>query len=95
MTKAKLIEVVAHKTGLTKLEAKSVISGFWEAIEEALIEGESVEFRGIGSFRVQNRAARTARNPSTGESVYVEARKVPVFKPSKEFKNRVNTGDSS
>ncbi len=94
VTKAKLIEIISERTGLTKLETKAVFVGFWETIEETLTRGESIELRGFGSFRVQDRPARNVRNPATGESLRIEARKVPVFKPSKDFKARINKGDS-
>ncbi len=91
MTKAELIDSIASKTGLPKLDTKATIAGFWEAIEEALIRGESVELRKIGTFRTQHRKARMARNPATGQQVHVAASVSPVFKPSKDFKNRVNS----
>ncbi len=94
MTKAKLIERISEKTGLTKLEVKAVFIGFWETIEEALAQGDSIELRGFGSFRIQDRPARNVRNPSTGETMRIEARKVPVFKPSKDLKDRINKGSS-
>ncbi len=68
--------------------------GFWEIIEESLARGESIELRGYGSFRIQDRPARNVRNPATGELLYIEARKVPVFKPSKDFKERVHKAAS-
>ncbi len=94
MTKADLVTSVAHKTGLSKLETKAAIAAFWETVEEALIKGESLELRKIGTFRTQHRKARMARNPSTGEQVPVAASIAPVFKPSKDFKNRVNSAMS-
>jgi len=92
MTKAKLIDSITRKTGLTKLEARAVFIAFWETIEETLLRGESIELRGYGSFRIQYQSARKVRNPATGEAMHLEARKVPIFKPSKELKDRVNTG---
>ena len=89
MTKTKLIEVVARGTGLTKQETEATLSGFAETIKDTLSNGEPVDIRGFGSFRVQERAARNARNLATGEIMRVEAKKVPVFKPSREFKDRV------
>ncbi|MCY4159426.1 MAG: HU family DNA-binding protein [Bacteroidetes bacterium] len=89
MTKAKLIESIARKTGLTKKETTAAFLAFWETIEEALVRGESVELRGYASFRVHHQAARKVRNPATGDSMHLEARKVPVFKPSKELKDRI------
>ena len=90
MTKAQLIQTIAQKTGLTKLETQAVLTGFWDTVIETLAHGDSVELRGFGSFRVQNRPPRKARNPATGESIQVEARRVPVFKPAKEFKDHLN-----
>ncbi|MCY4225412.1 MAG: HU family DNA-binding protein [Bacteroidetes bacterium] len=90
MTKAKLIQAIAQKTGLTKLETQAVLTGFWDTVIESLAQGESVELRGFGSFRVQHRPPRKARNPATGESIQVDARRVPVFKPAREFKDQVN-----
>lgn len=91
MTKTKLIEEIARGTGLSKQETEAVLSGFTETVKEALSNGEPVDIRGFGSFRVQERAARNARNLATGEIMRVEAKKVPVFKPSREFKDRVMT----
>jgi len=90
VTKAKLIQAIAQKTGLTKLETQAVLTGFWDTVIESLAQGESVELRGFGSFRVQHRPPRKARNPATGESIQVDARRVPVFKPAREFKDQVN-----
>ena len=92
MVKAKLIEAIAKKTGLTKVETKATFVAFWKTIEETLARGESIELRGFGSFRVRHRRARNVRNPSTGETMQVEAKKIPVFKFSDEFKNRVDAG---
>jgi nucleoid DNA-binding protein len=93
VTKTKLIEVIARGTGLTKQETEAVLSGFTETVKETLSRGEPVDIRGFGSFRVQERAARNARNLATGEIMHVEAKKVPVFRPSREFKDRVLTRD--
>ncbi len=93
MTKTELIEIIARGTGLTKQETGAVLSGFTETVKEALSRSEPVDIRGFGSFRVQERAARNARNLATGEIMRVEAKKVPVFKPSREFKDRVLTHD--
>ena len=84
--------MIAHRTGLTRLETKTVLIRFWEIIEETLAQGESVEIRGFGSFRVQNRPARKVYNPITGESSYTEAKNVPVFKASPKLKERVQRG---
>ncbi len=90
MTKADIIERIANGTGLTKIETEAVVNGFIATVIKALTQGDGVELRGFGSFRVQHRAARTARNPRTKEVVEVEARYVPVFKASKDFRDAVD-----
>ena len=90
MTKADIIERIASGTGLTKIETEAVVNGFIATVIKALTQGEGVELRGFGSFRAQPRAARTARNPRTKEIVEIEARYVPVFKASKDFRDAVD-----
>ncbi len=86
MTKADLVERVAEKTGLTRTDVMVVVENFLEQIKKTLEEGHNIEIRGFGTFKVKARKARKARNPRTGEEVPVPDRKVPVFKPSNEFK---------
>lgn len=95
MTKADIVERIALGTGLTRVETEAVLDGFFYTVISALAEGKSVELRGFGSFRLRERAARTARNPQTGESVSVPAHVVPVFKPAKNFRERVDEGSRS
>ena len=90
VTKADIIERIASGTGLTKIETEAVVNGFIATVIKALTQGEGVELRGFGSFRAQHRAARTARNPRTKEIVEIEARYVPVFKASKDFRDAVD-----
>ena len=87
MTKADVIARVASQTGLSKVDVREVVEGFLESVKLTLKKEEPLEIRGFGTFRVVNRAPRTARNPRTGEEVKIPARKQPVFKPSKEIKN--------
>ena len=82
MTKADIVDKVAAGTGLTKF--KTVI--------DSLKEGKGIEIRGFGSYRVKKKNARQARNPKTGESVFVPEHYVPTFKFSKDFKELVNLG---
>lgn len=89
VTKADIIDRVAAGTGLTKIETEAVINGFLTVLKEALVEEERIEIRGFGSFKVQERAPRIARNPRTNEEVEVEACYVPVFKPSQSFRTVV------
>ena len=91
MTKADLVEQVAEAIGpgITKKDCALVVDGFLNAIKRALAQGENIEIRGFGTYKVRNRKTRTARNPRTGEAVEVPSRAVPVFKPSKHLRNRV------
>ena len=89
MTKAEIVGIVADGTGLTKLETAAVIDGFLATVTYALKNGQQVNLRGFGNFKVVERKARTARNPRTRELIQIPQRKTPVFKPSKEFRNYV------
>jgi DNA-binding protein HU-beta len=86
MTKADLVEEVAGKTGLTRTDVAVVVEAFLEAVKKSLENGHNIEIRGFGTFKIKQRKARKARNPRSGEEVPVPDRKVPVFKPSNEFK---------
>ncbi len=92
MTKADIVDRVAAGTGLTKLETEAIIEGFFKTVIEALKEGRGIEIRGFGSYRVKKKNARQARNPKTGEQVFVPEHFVPTFKFSKDFKDLVNQG---
>ena len=90
MTKSQLIEAIHQKdTGLTKLQVVEVVDAMIEAITGALAQGNKVEIRGFGNFKVKQRGARKARNPKTGEMVEVPAKRVPFFRPGKELKTMV------
>ena len=86
MTKADLVEEVSGKTGLTRTDVAVVVDAFLEVVKKSLEDGNNIEIRGFGTFKIKQRKARKARNPRTGEEVPVPDRKVPVFKPSNEFK---------
>lgn len=92
MTKADIVDKVAAGTGLTKLETEAIIEGFFKTVIEALKEGKGIEIRGFGSYKVKKKNARQARNPKTGDQVFVPEHYVPTFKFSKEFKDMVNQG---
>jgi nucleoid DNA-binding protein len=91
VTKADIVEQIAGGTGLTKVETEAVINGFIHTVKNALIEGTRVDLRGFGTFMVQERAARTARNPRTNQPIAVPSAHIPVFKPSKEFRHTVDS----
>ncbi len=92
MTKADIVDKVAAGTGLTKLETEAIIEGFFSTVIDALKNGNGIEIRGFGSYKVKKKKPRNARNPKTGEKVFVEEHYVPTFKFSKEFKEIVNLG---
>ena len=89
MTKADIVEEIAAKTGLTRKETAEVVANFIAAVKGALKDGQHIEIRGFGTFKVAVRKPRAARNPRTGEIVPLPERKVPVFKVSRELKDRV------
>lgn len=91
MTKAELVDEVARNSELSKKDAEVIVQTVLDSIIESLQNGEKVELRGFGSFRLRERASRQGRNPKTGEKVYVPAKKVPYFKPGKELKELINS----
>jgi nucleoid DNA-binding protein len=90
MTKADIVDEIAEKTGLTKKDVADTVDEFLHAVCKALSVGKHIEIRGFGTFKVKDRKSRVARNPRTGDPVNVPARKVPVFKVSKELKEMVS-----
>ena len=91
MTKSVLIEKVTEKVeGLTKNQTEIVVETVFESIKKALIQGEKIEIRGFGNFRLKTRNPRKARNPKTGETVEVPGKKVLYFKVGKALKESLN-----
>lgn len=90
MTKAELVEEVARAAELTKKDAERLVEIVFESVIETLNQGEKIELRGFGSFRVRARGARRGRNPKTGAPVDIPAKRVPYFKPGKELKELIN-----
>ena len=88
MTKTELINAVAEKADLSKKDAEKAVSAVLEGITDALISGEKVQL-GFGTFEVRDRAAREGKNPATGETIQIEATKVPAFKAGKALKDAV------
>ena len=95
MTKADLVEQVAEAIGpgITKKDCALVVDGFLNAVKLALANGDNIEIRGFGTFKVRKRKTRVARNPRTGDPVSVPSRSVPVFKPSKDVRAQVEQLD--
>ena len=79
--------------GLTQREVEGVVAALFDSITEKLADGGRVELRGFGAFSTRQRDARTGRNPRTGETVPVDAKRVPYFKPGKEMRDRLNLGE--
>ncbi len=89
MNKAELIEQVANQTGLPKRTAREAVGAVASAISDCLAKGEKVTLVGFGAFGVRQRKARTGRNPQTGATIQIAAKKVPKFLPGKTLKERV------
>ncbi len=89
MNKAELIQAVAAKSGLTKKDAEAAVAATIEAITDALKAGEKVALVGFGTFAVKARAARTGKNPQTGEAIEIAACKVPAFAAGKALKDAI------
>ena len=89
MTKKDLIEIVAKKANLTNKASRDAIQTALNTIRDSLKRGEKVVLTGFGTFSIRSRAARTGRNPKTGEKITLAARKAPGFTPGKTFKKAV------
>ena len=89
MNKTELIAAVAEKTGMSKKDTEAVIAATLGTITAALHEEEKVQLMGFGSFEVKKRAARTGRNPRTGEECLIPASRVVKFTPGKALKEAV------
>jgi nucleoid DNA-binding protein len=90
VTKAEIVDEVSRATGLTKVETETVMNGIMSTITSALESERRVELRGFGTFGVKRRDPRKARNPGTGETVFLPERYVPTFKPSGLLRKNVN-----
>jgi integration host factor subunit beta len=91
MIRSELVQMLAEDNpGLSIKEIDQIVSIFFDEISERLAAGGRVELRGFGAFSTRGRDARTGRNPRTGETVDVDAKRVPYFKPGKEMRQRLN-----
>ncbi len=89
MNKTQLIDAMAAKAGLSKADAKRALEAFIDSTSEALKGGDKVALVGFGSFSVSERGARTGRNPQTGATINIPAKKVVKFKAGAELSNTV------
>lgn len=90
MNKTELIEAIATEADISKAAAGRALDATMDAVTKALKKGDMVTLVGFGSFYVGKRAARTGRNPRTGESITIKAAKVPKFRAGKALKDGVN-----
>ena len=89
MNKAQLIDAIAAEAKITKADAKKSLDAFVKATGNALKNGDRVALVGFGSFSVNERSARTGRNPQTGKPITIEAKKVVKFKPGSELNDSI------
>lgn len=89
MTKKEIVKAISDEIGLTQLKTKEIVQKTFDAIVETLMTEMRIELRNFGVFEVKKRAARKARNPRTGDKVFVPAKFVVTFKPGKEMEEKV------
>jgi nucleoid DNA-binding protein len=89
VTKKEIVRTISEEIGLTQLQTKEIVQKTFNAIVETLVEEGRIELRNFGVFEVKRRAPRKARNPRTGEKVFVGEKYVVTFKPGKEMEERV------
>ncbi len=90
MNKSELIDVIAAQAEISKAAAGRALDATVAAIKDALKAGDSVSLIGFGTFSVGERAARTGRNPQTGNTLKIKAARVPKFRPGKGLKDAIN-----
>ncbi|GGA75701.1 DNA-binding protein HU-beta [Neiella sp. HB171785] len=90
MNKSQLIDKIAENADISKASAGRALDALVEAVTDTLKAGDQVALVGFGTFTVRERAARSGRNPQTGETIEIAAAKVPAFKPGKALKDAVN-----
>ena len=90
MNKTELIDIVAKKSGMTKVEIESLLTITLETIVETVAKGERVTLVGFGSFEARERKARYGRNPQSGEKLYIPSARIPTFSVGNFFKNKVS-----
>lgn len=91
MNKTELVAAIAEKAGLSKKDAEGAVKAFTDTVAEQLKAGEKIQLVGFGTFEVAERAARTGKNPQTGEAIKIPASKAPKFKAGKALKDVVKT----
>jgi len=95
VTKKEIVKTISEELGLTQLKTKEIVQKTFDAIIDSLVSDQRIELRNFGVFEVKKRAARKARNPRTGDEVYVAEKFVVTFKPGKEMEERIRRLDSN
>lgn len=95
ITKAELIEQVYEKIGFSKKEAADLVELIFDLMKETLEKGEKIKISGFGNFVVRGKKSRVGRNPQTGQSIEISARRVLTFRPSQVLKNALNSPTTS
>lgn len=90
MKKAEFISIVAAQTGMTKKDTECVLDAVCRSLGDVLAQGERLTLPGVGTFDIKQRAAREGHVPSTGEKIDIPAANIPVFRPAKQLKEKVN-----
>ncbi len=90
MNKQELISAIAQNAEISKADAGKALAATIDAITKAMAKGDKVQLVGFGTFEVRERAARTGKNPRTGEAIKIAASKVPAFKAGKALKDTIN-----
>lgn len=89
MNKSELVQAVSDRTELSKKETSAAVDAVFDVIAEALGNGEKVQLVGFGNFEIRERAARTGRNPQTGETIEIAASKIPAFRAGKTLREGI------
>ena len=89
LTKADIAESLYEELGLNKREARELVEIYFDELKEALSSGKQVKLSGFGNFDLRDKKERPGRNPKTGESIPISARRVVTFKPGQKLKNKV------
>ncbi|AUI88948.1 DNA-binding protein HU (plasmid) [Vibrio azureus] len=90
MNKSQLVDHIAATADISKTKAEAALSALTDGVAQSLANGDDVALIGFGTFKVNERAARTGRNPRTGEAIEIAAAKVPAFKAGKALKDACN-----
>ncbi len=95
LTKAQLAELLFEQIGLNKRESKDMIDAFFDLVSESLVDGRDVKISAFGNFQIRTKAPRPGRNPRTGESIPIQARRVVTFHASHKLKDQIQNESSA